>query len=320
MFLIVVVLVIMQSSKISHIHAHAHTPPVVNTLDSIVRSVSHTDGVSNMKGDAKFLKKMNAHLIVDNFGRSRCSIGSFVKVSRKRKGRDSPEEHIVDDQNTTQEWKCDSCNTELVYIRKDAQKVCPSCGRTSFFQIMTKSDMISQGHIPVSAYLYKRLNHFKTWLKRTQGKETTTISNEVVELVRKELKKERISDMNAVDHQKVKAILKKLRQSKYYNHSVQITTIISGKIPPQMSAEQEDSLIQMFDRIQEPFEKIILGKSRQNMLSYSFLIHKFLEILTWDEYLPYFPLLVSADKISRQDEYWKLICEECGFEFIRSTF
>ena len=50
--------------------------------------------------------------------------------------------------------------------------------------------MISQGYTPTTAYLYKRHNHFKTWLKRTQGKETTTISPEIVDLVRQELKKE----------------------------------------------------------------------------------------------------------------------------------
>lgn len=60
----------------------------------------------------------------------------------------------------------------------------------------------------------------------------------------------------------------------------------------------------MFERVQDPFEKKVKGKRRQNMLSYSFLIHKFLQLMSWDEYLPYFPLLVSADKIQVQDTIW----------------
>lgn len=259
--------------------------------------------------DGKFLRRMNATKIT-----GRCSIEGFVNVERDI---DTPE--VERDKTEAENWRCSSCNAELVYIRKDAQRVCPDCGESSFFQQMTKNDMISQGYSSTSSYLYKRHNHFKTCLKRTQGKETTCISDEVVQLVKNELKKLRIYDMKEVDHIRVKSILKKLRQNKYYNNCVQITTIVTGKVSPQMSQEQEDCLIQMFERIQKPFEEIIMGKSRQNMLSYSFLIHKFLQIMSWDQFLPYFPLLVSADKIHVQDAIWKKLCDEVNFQYIKST-
>lgn len=258
--------------------------------------------------DPKFLRRMSAVKI-----RGRCSIEGFVCVDRDIK---APE--TEPDKTEAENWRCSSCNADLMYIRKDAQRVCPDCGEASFFQQMTKNDMISQGYSSTSSYLYKRHNHFKTCLKRTQGKETTSISEEVVEMVKVELKKLRIYDMDEVDHVRVKAILKKLRQNKYYNNCVQITTIVTGKVSPQ-TQEQEDHLVQMFERIQKPFEEIIMGKSRQNMLSYSFLIHKFLQIMSWDEFLPYFPLLVSADKIHVQDAIWKKLCEEVNFQYIKST-
>ena len=265
-----------------------------------------------------FLKKMNAHQLAS--GKTSCSILDYVVRSRKRKhGDQNVSENTVTDKSSAQDWSCDNCNTELIYIKKDAQRVCPQCGKCSFFQEMTRSDMISQGYTPATTYLYQRHNHFKTWLKRTQGKETTYIAPEITDLVRNELKKERITDMSTVDHIKIKSILKKLRKNKYYNHWVQITTIVTGKTPPQMTQEQEDSLIQMFERVQEPFEKKVKGKRRQNMLSYSFLIHKFLQLMSWDEHLPYFPLLVSVDKIQVQDAIWQELCKEVGFEFIKST-
>jgi len=167
--------------------------------------------------------------------------------------------------------------------------------------------------------MYKRQNHFKTWLKRTQGKETTSVDQEVVDSVRLELKKQRIDDPTAVSHTKVREILKKLRLNKHYNNCVQITSIITGIAPPQMTNEQETALLQMFEVIQEPFQEIIQSEPRQNMLSYSFLIHKFLEIMSWDEYLPYFPLLRSVDKIQYQDWIWRKVCAKVGFEYIKST-
>ena len=257
----------------------------------------------------KFLKRMSATKITGS-----CSIERFVQVDRDIKAPT-----MEPDKTETENWRCSLCNTDLIYIRKDAQRVCPSCGEASFFQEMTRGDIISQGYCSASSYLYKRHNHFKTCLKRTQGKETTSISTEVVELVKNELTKMRIYDMDEVDHTRVKTILKKLRQNKYYNNAVQITTRITGRVSPQMSQEQEDCLIQMFERIQKPFEKIIAGKSRQNMLSYSFLIHKFLQIMNWDEFLPFFPLLVSSDKIQVQDSIWKELCGEVGFEYLRSS-
>jgi len=184
---------------------------------------------------------------------------------------------------------------------------------------MTKEDIVRQGYVNQATYLYKRQNHFKTWLKRTQGKETTFIDDDVIDMVRMELKKLRVEDLSTVTHVKVREILKKLRLNKHYNHCVQITTIITGRTPPQMTNEQETALLQMFDAIQEPFQRIIQKEPRQNMLSYSFLIHKFLEIMSWDEYLPYFPLLRSADKIQYQDWIWQKLCAEVGFEYIKSS-
>jgi len=261
------------------------------------------------QADAKFLKRMGAS---KNDGT--CSIDRFVGVDRNTK--ESP---VDPDEVKRESWRCSLCNVDLIYIRKDAQRVCTNCGEASFFQEMTKGDMISQGYCSNSSYLYKRHNHFKTCLKRTQGKETTNISDEVIDMVRTELTKMRIYNMDDVDHVRVKAILKKLRLHKFYNNSVRITTIVTGKVAPQMSEEQEECLMQMFERIQKPFDKITAGKSRQNMLSYSFLIHKFLQIMNWDEFIPFFPLLVSADKIQVQDSMWKELCKEVGFEYIRSS-
>lgn len=288
--------------------------PDVPNLYDIMQNI--TIGDEHSKPNGKFLKKMNA-----TTPGMECGIESFVNISRKRGYEDehAKEDEEDDRKNFHQQWKCDTCNVDLLYDKKEAQRVCPSCGKSSFFQEMTRGDMISQGYTPTATYLYKRHNHFKTWLKRTQGNETTSISDDVIDLVCKELKKERIVDMASVDHLKIKSILKKLRQNKYYNHSVQITTIITGKLPPQMTEEQENMLLQMFERIQEPFDQIINGKNRQNMLSYSFLIHKFLQLLGWDEYLPYFPLLVSQDKIQIQDRIWKELCENVGFDYIKST-
>lgn len=314
----------------------AMEPPATDGFHRLTKRVK-----SNMKHttkDPRFLKKMNA-----SFPNVSCTIDSFVNVSgnpiastgtgsgsvgsgadpsvENDGGSDTEEDDKAGTMNgcLSKEWICEVCNKELVYIRKDAERVCPDCGLSHPYQEMTREDCIRQGYVSHTTYMYKRQNHFKTWLKRTQGKETTTIDDDVVASVRLELKKQRVEDVSTVSHTKVREILKKLRLNKHYNNCVQITSIITGVTPPQMTNEQELALLQMFDVIQQPFQEIIQSEPRQNMLSYSFLIHKFLEIMSWDEYLPYFPLLRSVDKIQYQDWIWRKLCNKVGFEYIKST-
>lgn len=315
----------------------ANKPPVTDGFHSLTKRVRRN--MKHTRKDVKFLKKMNA-----SFSDVACSIDNFVDISAHQRanssdasehaGRlvtDADDDACYDDADgypdlrggpfncLSKEWICQVCNKELVYIRKDAARICPDCGLSHPYQEMTREDCIRQGYVTHTTYMYKRINHFKTWLKRTQGKETTTVDNDVVNSVRLELKKQRVDDVTTVTHVKVREILKKLRLNKHYNNCVQITSIITGVTPPQMTSEQEMALLQMFDVIQEPFQEIIQSEPRQNMLSYSFLIHKFLEIMSWDEYLPYFPLLRSFDKIQYQDWIWRKLCTKVGFEYIKST-
>ena len=79
----------------------------------------------------------------------------------------------------------------------------------------------------------------------------------------------------------------------------------------------EEKLRFMFKEIQNPFE-LHCPKNRKNFLSYSYVIHKFIQLLDMDEYLIHFPLLKSREKLYQQDKIWKNICKELNWEFINS--
>lgn len=97
--------------------------------------------------------------------------------------------------------------------------------------------------------------------------------------------------MAELTHNKVKDILKRLKQNKFYEHIPHIIHRLNGMQMPHLTPELEDKLKQMFKLIQTPFLKH--SPSRKNFLSYSYVIHKFLQLLEKDEYLPYFSLLKS---------------------------
>jgi hypothetical protein len=66
---------------------------------------------------------------------------------------------------------------------------------------------------------------------------------------------------------------------------------------------------------QLPFDKHC-PTERKNFLSYSYVLYKFCELLSEDEYLPLFPLLKSKEKLFQQDCIWRQICKELRWEFI----
>jgi hypothetical protein len=151
-------------------------------------------------------------------------------------------------------------------------------------------------------YSYKRENHFNEWLSQFQAQEMTCIPEEVIEQLRSELKKMKIKKLEDITHAKIRGLLKKLRLNK----------------PPNMPQELEEYLRIMFKDIQKPFDNNC-PTERKNFLSYSYVLYKFCELLGEDEYLQYFPLLKSKEKLYQQDVIWKKICDELRWEFIATV-
>tara|TARA_B100002052_G_C15885863_1_gene601499 strand:+ start:2286 stop:3482 length:1197 start_codon:yes stop_codon:yes gene_type:complete len=212
---------------------------------------------------------------------------------------------------------CEHCQQELSHIHNEGIVECPNCGILT--NIINDTDRSSYKDPPKEScyYSYRRSNHFNEWLNQFQGKETTQIPRQVLVQVVNEIKKERIKDLNELSPQKVRAILKKLKLNKYYEHIPYVINQLNGKPPPYMSRKTEEILRLMFQKIQGPFLKFC-PKNRKNFLSYSYVLHKFVELLGLDHLTPLFPLLKSREKLHSQDVIWKKICEEIGWEFNKS--
>lgn len=132
-----------------------------------------------------------------------------------------------------------------------------------------------------------------------------------------EIKKQKINNMAELTAPKIKEILKKLHINKYYEHTPHIINKLNGLPTPHFDPELEDKLRSMFKQIQPLFLKYA-PSTRKNFLSYSYCLHKMIQLLGRDEYLEHFSLLKSREKLHQQDMIWKKICEELNWEFLRS--
>jgi hypothetical protein len=211
---------------------------------------------------------------------------------------------------------CPVCDTEM-YLNETFLD-CPGCGFRDVILIDSEKPSYKDPPREMSYYAYKKINHLNEWLAQFQAKETTEISPAVLEQIKTELKKERITDMSKLKPSKLKEVIKKLKLNRCYDHVAHVLNRLNGISAPVLSREVEEKLRFMFKEIQFSFVKHC-PKKRSNFLSYSFVLYKFCELLELDDYLPCFPLLKSREKLYMQDKIWQKICEDMRWEFIRTV-
>lgn len=209
---------------------------------------------------------------------------------------------------------CNLCHAgELIEQVSDGMRICNQCGNSIKYIVQNNRPSYKDPPKEVCFYAYKRINHFREILAQFQAKESTNIDETIIENIKKQIEKERIS-YTELTNSKTKEILKKLGYNKYYEHISFIKDKLGIK-PPVMSLALEETLCNLFTEIQSPYSKYC-PKERVNFLNYYYTIYKFCEMLNYREFLPYFPMLKDRSKIVDQDIIWKKICKELNWKYI----
>ena len=227
------------------------------------------------------------------------------------------DDNVIPEKTTINLDICSKCNSVLTLKTVDSVLCCEKCGFTE--KIIINSEKVSYKDPPreSSYFAYKRINHFNEWLAQFQAKETTDIPQDVYNGIMKELKKDKFIVLEELSYKTVREILKKLKYNKYYEHIPHIINIINGRPAPVLTRQYEEQLRMMFKEIQTPFMEHC-PSDRKNFLSYSYVLHKFCELLELDDLLSYFPLLKSREKLQQQDNIWEKICQSLQWQYIPS--
>lgn len=174
---------------------------------------------------------------------------------------------------------------------------------------------------PQRQFTYRRINHFREYLRQIQGKSRANIPQSIYDDLAKEFSKAKIA-LTDVQPRLVRLKLKKLGQSKYYEHIEAITHRLNGTYKPiNIDPGREEKLCFQFTQLEAPFEKIKkqVKKTRKNFLSYPYAFYKLCELNSWDEYLHAAYLLKSVSLLVEQDKWWSLVCQELNWQFIGRT-
>ena len=259
-------------------------------------------------------------------GKKRETIDTYVQQSDATASRQTAlvNEYLMETSDTPPKLalntrdECPLCHDNLMLVNGKAIMTCKSCGYSIAYLDATMQSMSYSDDVEFSSFSYKRINHFNEWLQQVQAKENFEISDEILKDVMKELHRQRIRDIKDITPKKVREVLKILKLRKAYEHVAQITSKLTGTRPLRVPAEAEEMCRLMFIAVQPAFEKHC-PKDRKNFLSYSYCLFKFFQLLGYDEFLDSFTLLKGRDKLARQDEIFKKICEELDWTFVPSV-
>ena len=202
---------------------------------------------------------------------------------------------------------CKNCNNNLTI--ESGFAICHNCG--SCFDCLHNPIELSykeQQEIDYRPqFTYDKQTHLDDWIRRFQAKENKEISQDILDKVIIEARKEKVFDLNKLDEKNVKRYLKKLNLNIYYDNIIAIINRINKRPPFVLTAEIENKIKDMFQQMQEPFEKF--KRKRKNMLSYGYILNKYFLILDLPEFSKYFFLLKSPEKLRLQDEIFKNIVD-----------
>jgi hypothetical protein len=278
---------------------------ISDNKQNINNNNNNNNNINNNNNNNNYEYSNNAK---DNIIDKSSLVDKYMSIINKKYVRNVEEEDIE---------ICKNCKNQMTCLQHDAIIICDKCGYQELLLVEQNRPILKQNTKDTSHFSYKRINHFREWCNQVQGKESTDIPDEIFEKILTEIKKEKIVDTKTITYNKMRDILKRLRINKYYEHINYIINRINGIPTPQFSQELEDKLCNMFRNIQAPFLKHC-PKDRKNFLSYSYVLYKFFQILGLHEYLKYFPLLKSREKLYVQDQIWKKICLELNYEIIPS--
>jgi protein-arginine kinase activator protein McsA len=213
---------------------------------------------------------------------------------------------------------CDFCKSRSKHIvASEGITYCNNCNTVEKALLEVEKPSYKEPPSDVTYYAYRRINHLNEWLNQVQGKEFTDIPQDLIDRILLEMNKNKITNMATLTVTQIRGILRKLKTNKYYEHSSYILYKLSGITPPRLGEELEDKIRMMFAAIEEPYLRHA-QPMRKNFLSYSYTIHKLLQILGRTEFIKYFPLLKSREKLHMQEIIWKKICGDLKWEFIKS--
>jgi hypothetical protein len=222
---------------------------------------------------------------------------------------------------------CNNCNNNKDFdIEEGNIYICLHCSSQQFIlRNVTSYKDINRINIS-SKYMYDRKIHFRDCINQYQGKQNSSISQEVYDDLIKEFESHHLiepieSCKNTKDRLKnitkehISIFLKELSYTKHYENINLIHYHLTG-IKPDDIGYLEDKLLDDFDVITEAYDRLFKHLDRKNFINTQYILYQLLLRHKHPCKKEDFSMLKTIDRKNFHDEICKKLFEEIKFSFL----
>lgn len=212
--------------------------------------------------------------------------------------------------------QCYVCGTgQYIHQEEDGVMICNNseCGAIGQGNLDTSKNSSGDSANEACSAQYERLTHFKEILSQFQAKETTTVSPEIMTIIRARIKKERITSITQINNDKMREMLGILKFNKLNSHIPFINSILGNK-PPFMDDMLHNTLCKLFIEIQQPWS-FYCPPDRIKYFSYTYVLHQLCVLLDQKQYIPFIQPMKDLNKQHTMNLIWKKVCDHLDWAY-----
>lgn len=204
-------------------------------------------------------------------------------------------------------YNCYNCHG-IDIINEENYLICKSCGHMRHNMEMV--DEYQKINLYDTRNLYKRINHWKEFLKCFQSMESTIIKDNIINIFKND--SIYLDNKDNLEKIHIKKIIKKHKITYFNKHINKIYYILTGK---KITIERDirDKLIIDFQFLQYPY-RIYKGEDRKNFFNYYYVLYKLLELNKQYHLLKHIPLM-NEKILTQHDDLFSKICNFNGWVF-----
>lgn len=198
--------------------------------------------------------------------------------------------------------RAQDCDSTDFRMEEDAIYVCNVCGST--LELLDESPNFKDtDRVNMCArYRYTRRGHFVEAMNRFQGKQNTTINENVYTTLRREIRLHNLTT-STVTKDQIYMFLSENKLSDHYEDINLIYYVLTNTSPPDIS-KYESELRDMFD-VQDDAYSHVKDPERINSLNVNYKLYKLLQLVGYPCRKDDFYILKTRNKEEEHDEKWE---------------
>jgi len=222
---------------------------------------------------------------------------------------------------------CNNCSNNKDFdIEEGNIYICLNCSSQQFIlRNVTSYKDINRINISTK-YMYDRKIHFRDCINQYQGKQNSSISQEVYDDLIREFESHHLIEpvsegknskerFKNITKEHISIFLKELSYTKHYENINLIHYNLTG-IKPDDIGYLEDKLLDDFDIITEAYDRIFKNLDRKNFINTQYILYQLLIRHKHPCKKEDFSMLKTIDRKNFHDEVCKILFEEIKFTFL----